>query len=168
MNVYQLPSVLQARERLAGIRAKTNAGLGQAKTAGLVAAGAYGTARLSAHLGGPEGAKIAGLDLPLVVGGVCAVLAASGMADEYSDELLAIGIGAVSGLAAQKGFDAGVKSYKPKEAVAGYGAVGAYYPQHYLSPGYHQVGLSQVGAPLSDEDVVRQFAAAPSPEPQAA
>ena len=165
MNPYQLPTLIAARNRLQGAKAHFQDGLGQAKTAGLVALGAYGAARASAHLGGPEGAKVFGVDLPLAVGGACALVAMSGWAGEYTDEVLAVGIGAVAGLAAQKGFDAGMKTHKPKGAeVSGYYSEAA----GYMGPGAY--GYPQVGAPLDGEpaDIIRQFAQSPSPVEEAA
>lgn len=167
MNPYQLPQLIAARNRVSNIRSQFQSGLGQAKTGGLVALGSYGAARMSAHLGGPGGAKIAGVDLPLAVGGACALISMSGWAGEYSDEVLAVGIGAVAGYAAQKGFDAGMKSHKPAAAVAGYE-----YPAAPPSTGYVGAGHypHMVGAPLdgSPEDIIENFANTPSPVEDAA
>lgn len=62
MNPYQLPQLIAARNRVSTIRTQFQSGLGQAKTGGLVALGSYGAARLSAHLGGPGGAKVGGVN----------------------------------------------------------------------------------------------------------
>lgn len=151
MNVYQLPALAAARQRLEALRtgsgqlqAGLQAGLGQTKQLGLVALGSYGASRLSHHLGGPEGKKIGGIPLELAVGGACALASMTGYAGEYSDELLNIGIGAVAGFAAKKGAEAGLKTTKATPpAVAG-------YPTSY---GY----MSEVGA-TPEEAALNAFA----------
>lgn len=173
MNVYQLPASINARaklaaaqEKVATLKGQVRNGVGQAKTAALVTGGAYGAARLSAQLGGPEGAKVLGLDLPLVMGGACALLSMSGMAGEHSEDVLAVGVGALAGYAAQKGFNHGMESHKPKAAVSGV-EIGMHPAPGYVPTYYPHV----VGAPLDErppEDVLRQFAEAPTPVEDAA
>lgn len=163
MSVYNHPSVIAAKQRVNRTTAKAQlqAGLGQTKTAALVAGGAYGAARLSAYLGGTEGKKIMGVPLPLAIGGVCAALGASGMAGEYGDEIMTLGLGAVAGYASQKGFNAGMADHKPQAAVSGV-EIGNYVPEGY--EGYDQATRPIVGAPLTEEDDFHRFANAETPQ----
>ncbi len=104
-------------------RGRIEAGVGQAKTVVEVAGGAYGAARLASHLGGPTGKKYAGIAVELWIGGACAGLAMSGHAGKHADDLLAVGIGAVSAFTARKGFEAGLSSYRPPAEVPAGGSV---------------------------------------------
>jgi hypothetical protein len=158
MNVYQLPALAAARQSLENLKQKhgalqagVQAGLGQTKELGLVALGSYGASRLSHHLGGPEGKKIGGIPLELALGGAAAVVAMTGYAGEYSDELLHLGIGAVAGFAAKKGAEAGLKTTKAgaPPAVAGYPA------------GYFGAPGTEVGA-SPEEEALNAFARQPA------
>ena len=138
MNVYQLPSVAAAREKLAAYRGKAERGVGAAKTVAEVAGAGYGAAYLSGRLGGPEGKKIIGLPLEVAVGIGCAVAAASGIAGRHSEDVLAVGLGSVTAFTSRLGFTHGMAQAAPP-AVSGW----AYpqpqaYPQPAALPYYPQ------------------------------
>lgn len=135
---YGSNALAAARERLAAYRGKIEGGVGQVKTMAEVAAGAYGAARLSAHLGGIEGKKILGMPLEVAIGAGAGVVAYTGMAGRYSEDVAAVGLGAVAGYCARAGYTAGLKTAQPPAEVAGY--VGATFP-----------GAQQLGAGLPSE-----------------
>lgn len=122
-------------------RGRLENGIGKAKTVGEVALGSYAGSRLSAHLGGPDGKKIAGVPLEVAVGVGCAALAMSGAAGRYSEDVLALGLGSVSGYTARLGFTAGLKTARPPAGVV------AGYDPYRVGPGY----VGYVGAPTPED-----------------
>lgn len=142
MDVYS-SALAQYQQAAQKYRGKLEAGVGQAKTVVEVAGGAYGAARLSAHLGGPAGKKIAGLPIELWIAGGAAAASMSGHAGRHAEDLLAVGIGALSAYTARKGFEAGLATARP--ADAGGGAVQGVGCAPQLGAG------SEIGASALDE-----------------
>lgn len=126
-------------------RGRLEKGIGKAKTVGEVALGSYAGARLSAHLGGPEGKKLGGvIPLEVAIGIGCAGIAMSGAAGRYAEDLMAVGLGSVSGYTARLGFTAGLKTAKPPQGVVS----GSTY--------YDQIGAGHAGyfgAPNTDDEL---------------
>ena len=68
IDIYSLPAVAHGRASVEKYRAKIESGIGQAQTLAEIGGSSYLTARLSAHLGGPEGKSFLGVPLELAVG----------------------------------------------------------------------------------------------------
>src|SRR5262245_19296834 len=113
INYQSLQSLEHARSVLDKYRNRVEAGIGQARTLAEVGGGSYLTSRLSAHLGGPEGKVLMGVPLELAVGAACGALAMSGSAGRHSEDVLAVGVGAIAAYAARLGFQAGLATARP-------------------------------------------------------
>lgn len=112
-SVLNFPMIEAAKAKMARYGGRVESGIGQVKTMAEVAAGAYGAARLSAHLGGPEGKKVFGLPVELAIAGAAGVVAATGMAGAHTTDLIALGVGAAAGYTARVGFIHGLKTANP-------------------------------------------------------
>lgn len=136
-----------AAERLSQYRGRAIAErpVGEAKTLAEVAGAAYLVSRLSAQLGGIEGKKIGPLPLELAVAGLCVGVVLSGQAGAQTEDVAAIGVGAVAGYAARQGFTAGLAHAKPPA-----GAVGG--PLNYAVVG----GPIQAAEAVIDQTVARR------------
>ena len=109
-----------AHGQLLKARGALEGGVGHVKSAAVISAGAFGTQYLNARMGGPEGAEVLGLPLPLVAAGIGYAVAMTEAAGEYSEDVMGLAVGSLAGFAAQKGADAGAKAYAEKGgAVAG-------------------------------------------------
>ncbi|MCC7383919.1 MAG: hypothetical protein IT384_18900 [Deltaproteobacteria bacterium] len=136
IDVYSLPTVAQARATLDRYRSRIESGIGQAQTLAEIGGSAYLAARLSAHLGGPEGKAILGVPIELAIGAACGALAMSGSAGRHSEDVLAAGVGAIAAYTARLGFQAGLSTSQPPEPPAGVqGQIGAVAPAYLLPPG---------------------------------
>jgi hypothetical protein len=133
LDVYSLPAVAQARATLDRYRGKIENGIGQAQTLVEVGGAAYLAARLSAHLGGPEGKNILGVPFELVVGAACGAIAMSGSAGRHVEDVLAVGVGSIAAYSARLGFQAGLTTARPPAELPAGGQVGA-FPPGYCVP----------------------------------
>ncbi|MFO0726501.1 MAG: hypothetical protein U1E65_22130 [Myxococcota bacterium] len=113
IDIYGLPAVAHARASVDKYRAKIESGIGQAQTLAEIGGSSYLTARLAAHLGGPEGKSFLGVPLELAVGAACGALAMSGSAGKHTEDVLAIGVGAIAAYTARLGFQAGLQTARP-------------------------------------------------------
>lgn len=113
IDIYGLPAVAHARASVEKYRAKIESGIGQAQTLAEIGGSSYLTARLSAHLGGPEGKSFLGVPLELAVGAACGALAMSGSAGKHTEDILAVGVGAIAAYTARLGFQAGLQTARP-------------------------------------------------------
>ncbi|MFO0726454.1 MAG: hypothetical protein U1E65_21890 [Myxococcota bacterium] len=113
IDIYGLPAVAHARASVEKYRAKIESGIGQAQTLAEIGGSSYLTARLSAHLGGPEGKAFLGVPLELAVGAACGALAMSGSAGKHTEDILAVGVGAIAAYTARLGFQAGLQTARP-------------------------------------------------------
>ncbi|MFO0722840.1 MAG: hypothetical protein U1E65_03580 [Myxococcota bacterium] len=113
IDIYSLPAVAHGRASVEKYRAKIESGIGQAQTLAEIGGSSYLTARLSAHLGGPEGKSFLGVPLELAVGAACGALAMSGSAGKHTEDILAVGVGAIAAYTARLGFQAGLQTARP-------------------------------------------------------
>src|SRR5262245_57435507 len=119
LNIYSMPAVAQAREALEKYRNKVEYGIGHAQTLAEVGGASYLASRLSAHLGGPDGKTILGVPLELAIGAACGALAMSGSAGKHTEDVLAVGVGAIAAYTARLGFQAGLATAQPPAEPAG-------------------------------------------------
>lgn len=103
-----------ARSRLGEYRGRVESGIGQTKTMAEIVGAAAGASYLSARFGGPTGKNVLGLPIEAWIGGGAAVLALSGSAGRHSEDVMAIGVGALAGLGARYGFEQGLKHASPQ------------------------------------------------------
>lgn len=113
IDIYGMPAVAHARASVDRYRAKIESGIGQAQTLAEIGGASYLTARLSAHLGGPDGKSFLGVPLELAVGAACGALAMSGSAGRHTEDVLAVGVGAIAAYTARLGFQAGLQTARP-------------------------------------------------------
>ena len=138
IDIYGMPAVAHARASVDRYRAKIESGIGQAQTLAEIGGASYLTARLSAHLGGPDGKSFLGVPLELAVGAACGALAMSGSAGRHTEDVLAVGVGAIAAYTARLGFQSGLQTARPPmlgaaDAQAQQPQVGAWAP-NYASP----------------------------------
>lgn len=62
---------------------------------------------------------MAGIPIELLIAGASGVVGLSGYAGQYSEDLVAIGVGSAAAFAARAGFDAGMKTTKDVNKVSG-------------------------------------------------
>lgn len=139
IDIYGMPAVAHARASVDRYRAKIESGIGQAQTLAEIGGASYLTARLSAHLGGPEGKSFLGVPLELAVGAACGALAMSGSAGRHTEDVLAVGVGAIAAYTARLGFQSGLQTARPPllgaaDAQAPQQQVGAWPPSYALPP----------------------------------
>lgn len=136
VDVYRAQALERARTALGRYRGSIESGVGQAQTVAAVGGASYLAARLSAHWGGPEGKTILGVPLELAVGAACGALAMTGSAGKHTEEVLAVGVGAIAAYTARLGFQAGLATSKPPPAGA---EVGAAHPALAAGPQYRSL-----------------------------
>lgn len=125
IEVYRAQAMEKARSALGRYRGQIESGIGQAQTVATVGGASYLAARLSAHWGGPDGKNVMGVPLELAIGAACGALAMSGSAGKHTEEVLAVGVGAIAAYTARLGFQAGMNTARPPP-TAEVGAAPAY------------------------------------------